>query len=77
MDEIIKIVGIGLIAVVLIKALLPVALLKYITAICVFFIMHILFILLESVSQMYLTFWSEKQKTAAGITPCRRCIYTV
>lgn len=49
-----------LIAVVLIKALLPVALLKYITAICVFFIMHILFILLESVSQMYLTFWSEK-----------------
>ena len=49
-----------LIAVVLIKALLPVALLKYIIAVCIFFIMHILFILLESVSQMYLTFWSEK-----------------
>lgn len=49
-----------LIAVVLIKTLLPVALLKYIIAVCIFFIMHILFILLESVSQMYLTFWSEK-----------------
>lgn len=49
-----------LIAVVLIKALIPVALLKYIIAVCIFFITHILFILLESVSQMYLTFWSEK-----------------
>ena len=49
-----------LIAVVLIKALLPIVLLKYITAACVFFIMHILFVLLESVAQMYLTFWSKK-----------------
>lgn len=49
-----------LIAVVLINALLPVALLKYIIAVCVFFIMHILFILLESVAQMYLTFWNKK-----------------
>ena len=49
-----------LIAVVLIKALLPVVLLKYITAACVFFIMHILFVLLESVAQMYLTFWNKK-----------------
>lgn len=49
-----------LIVVVLIKALLPAVLFKYITAACVFFIMHILFVLLESVSQMYLTFWSKK-----------------
>lgn len=49
-----------LIAIVLIKALLPVALFKYITAACIFFIMHILFVLLESVAQMYLTFWSKK-----------------
>lgn len=49
-----------LIVVVLIKALLPTVLLKFITAACVSFIMHILFILLESVSQMYLTFWSKK-----------------
>ena len=51
-----------LIAVVLINALLPVALLKYIIAVCVFFIMHILFILLESVAQMYLTFWNKNKK---------------
>lgn len=49
-----------LIAVVLIKAILPIELLKYITAACVFFIMHILFVLLESVAQMYLTFWTRK-----------------
>ncbi len=49
-----------LIAIVLIKALLPVALFKYIIASCIFFIMHILFVLLESVAQMYLTFWSKK-----------------
>lgn len=49
-----------LIAVVLIKALLPMALLKYIIAVYVFFIMHILFVLFESVAQMYLTFWNKK-----------------
>lgn len=49
-----------LIAIILIKAILPVILLKYITAACVFFIMHILFVLLESVAQMYLTFWCKK-----------------
>lgn len=49
-----------LIAIVLIKAILPVEILKYIIAACVFFIMHILFVLLESVAQMYLTFWSRK-----------------
>lgn len=49
-----------LIAIVLIKAILPVEMLKYIIAACVFFIMHILFVLLESVAQMYLTFWSRK-----------------
>ena len=48
------------IAVVLMRALLAVAVLEYIAAVCVFFIMHILFMLLESVSQMYLTFWREK-----------------
>lgn len=50
-----------LIVIVLVKTLLPLALLKYITAICIFFIIHILCVLLESVAQMYLTFWSKKE----------------
>ena len=61
-----------LIAVVLIKAILPVVLLKYIIAACVFFIMHILFVLLESVAQMpplYYLF------PTAGISPRRRAFF--
>ncbi len=46
------------IAISLIQRLLPIVTLKYITAICIFIILHILFVLLESVAQMYLTFWA-------------------
>ena len=51
---------IGLISLSLIQAALPTAYLKYIVALCIFFIVHILLVLLESVSQMYLTFWNSK-----------------
>jgi undecaprenyl pyrophosphate phosphatase UppP len=34
---------------------------KWLMAICVFFIVHILHILLESVGQMYLTFWKHEE----------------
>lgn len=46
-----------LIAFVFLQMILPVCGIKYLTAICVFFIAHILHILIESVAQMYLTFW--------------------
>ena len=52
---------VGLIAIFLIQNLLPIVTLKYITAICIFIILHILFVLLESVAQMYLTFWANKK----------------
>ena len=51
---------VGLIAISLIQTIFPIFLFKYITCICIFIILHILFVLLESVSQMYLTFWSKK-----------------
>lgn len=50
-----------LIAISLIQNLLPIVTLKYITTTCIFTIIHILFVLLESVSQMYLTFWANKK----------------
>lgn len=50
-----------LIAISLIKTILPIVSLKFIVAICIFIILHILFVLLESVSQMYLTFWSNNK----------------
>lgn len=34
---------------------------KYLMSVCVFFITHILHILLESVGQMYLTFWKHEE----------------
>jgi len=34
---------------------------KWLMAICVFFIVHVLHILLESVGQMYLTFWKHEE----------------
>ena len=34
---------------------------KYLTAICIFFIVHILHLLLESIAQMYMTFWSNRK----------------
>lgn len=49
-----------LIGVSLIKEIIPVGILKYITAFCMFIIVHILCVLLESVAQMYLTFWDKK-----------------
>lgn len=50
-----------LIAISLMQNLFPIVSLKYITAICIFIILHILFVLLESVSQMYLTFWANRK----------------
>ena len=52
---------VALIAISLMQNLLPIITLKYITAICIFVILHILFVLLESVAQMYLTFWANKK----------------
>lgn len=52
---------VGLIAISLIKTILPIVSLKFIVSICLFIILHILFVLLESVSQMYLTFWTNKK----------------
>lgn len=49
-----------LIGVGLLYTVLPMQMLKYILAICIFFIVHIFSVLLESVAQMYLTFWSKK-----------------
>lgn len=51
---------IGLIGFVLLKSIIPLEIFKYITAMCIFFILHIFFVLLESVAQMYLTFWDRK-----------------
>ncbi len=52
---------VGLIAISLMQNLFPIVSLKYITAICIFTILHILFVLLESVAQMYLTFWANRK----------------
>ena len=52
---------VGLIAISLIQAVFPIYILKYITTVCIFIILHILLVLLESVSQMYLTFWANKK----------------
>lgn len=52
---------VGLIVISLMQNLLPIITLKYITSICIFIILHILFVLLESVTQMYLTFWANKK----------------
>ncbi len=50
-----------LITISLVQNIFSVALLKYITAICIFMILHILLVLLESVAQMYLTFWANRK----------------
>lgn len=49
-----------LIGISLIRLVLPVSALKYFAAVCIFAIMHILGVLLESVAQMYLTFWRNR-----------------
>lgn len=52
---------VGLIVISLMQNLIPLLTLKYITVVCIFIILHILFVLLESVAQMYLTFWANKR----------------
>lgn len=44
----------------LIRPIIPLQALKYVAAVCIFAIMHILGVLLESVAQMYLTFWRNR-----------------
>lgn len=41
-------------------SVLPIYWLKYIISICIVVIVHILLVLMESVAQMYLTFWKNK-----------------
>lgn len=52
---------VGLITISLVTPIFPVVSLKYVTAFCIFIILHILLILLESVAQMYLTFWANRE----------------
>lgn len=49
-----------LIGIALIRPIIPLQTLKYVAAVCIFAIMHILGVLLESVAQMYLTFWRNR-----------------
>lgn len=49
-----------LIEIALIRPIIPLQALKYVAAVCIFAIMHILGVLLESVAQMYLTFWRNR-----------------
>ena len=49
-----------LIGIALIRPSIPLQALKYVAAVCIFAIMHILGVLLESVAQMYLTFWRNR-----------------
>ena len=50
-----------LIAFSLSKTIVPIVALKIILSFCVVVIVHIFTVLLESVSQMYLTFWEKKE----------------
>lgn len=43
------------------KTKVSICILKYVVAVCIFIILHILLVLLESVAQMYLTFWNKKE----------------
>ena len=49
-----------LIGIALIRPIIPLQALKCVAAVCIFAIMHILGVLLESVAQMYLTFWRNR-----------------
>ena len=49
-----------LIGIARIRPIIPLQALKYVAAVCIFAIMHILGVLLESVAQMYLTFWRNR-----------------
>jgi len=48
-----------LIGYIFLQLILPSGAMKYLTAISIFFIMHILQTLMECVTQMYLTFWKK------------------
>lgn len=48
-----------LIGYIFLQLILPSGAIKYLTAISIFFIMHILQTLMECVTQMYLTFWKK------------------
>ena len=50
-----------LIALSLSKTIVPIVALKIILSFCIVVIVHIFTVLLESVSQMYLTFWEKKE----------------
>ena len=50
-----------LIACIFLQLYVCVEVLKWLMATCVFFIIHMLHILLESVGQMYLTFWKHEE----------------
>jgi hypothetical protein len=51
-----------LIGFIFLQTVLPIEAIKYLTGMSIFFIIHILHVLLESVVQMYLTFWEDKSK---------------
>ena len=49
-----------LIGIAIIRPIIHLQALKYVAGVCIFAIMHILGVLLESVAQMYLTFWRNR-----------------
>lgn len=65
-NVLIEIIYLGiLICQIFFQLIVPISLLKYLTAIDIFFVSHILLILIESVVRMYLTFWknpNDKEK---------------
>lgn len=50
-----------------IKIICPVSFLKYLTAINIFFVVHIIFILAESVTNLYLVFWKDYSLSGARV----------
>ena len=50
-----------LIAYIFLSLILPTYMIKWLTSISVFFLIHILLVLMECVAQMYLTFWKNKE----------------
>lgn len=61
-NVLIEIVYLGiLICQIFLQMVLYIGILKYLTAINIFFITHILLVLLESIVHMYLTFWKDPE----------------
>jgi hypothetical protein len=50
-----------LIVYIFLSLIIPTYLIKWLTAISIFFLTHILLVLMECVAQMYLTFWKDKK----------------